>query len=258
MNAAVLAALAMAAGACVSHQSSPARPSPLSAKPRITVSALPQTVTNEWRPVAAPPRPPAASAPSNLPPATVLAPASVPASPLPAVTAALTTGVVAAADVGGAYRLRPGDPIVINLRGIPKEDEFENLVDEGGFIKLPYLERVKAAGRTCSQVEDEIERLYVEGKIYRAVSVNVITRLQSYFIQGEVKIPGRVPLTTAVTLLQAIAQAGGYTDYAKEEDVRIIRAGKTNLYNGKELKKFPERDVRIEPGDVINVERKFF
>ena len=157
------------------------------------------------------------------------------------------------------YKLRVGDPVVINLRGIlPRDEEIECLVDEGGFVKVPYLERIKAAGLSTSQLEDEIERRYIDGKIYKSISVGVIMPSQSYFIQGEVKVPGRVILLTPVTLLQAIAQAGGYTDYADEGDVRIIRAGRTQRHNAKDLSRYPERDVRIEPGDVINVTRSPF
>lgn len=168
-------------------------------------------------------------------------------------------GLPTVSDQPQGYKLRVGDPVVINLRGIlPRDEEIECLVDEGGFVKVPYLDRIKAAGLSTSQLEDEIERRYVDGKIYKSITVGVIMPSQSYFIQGEVRVPGRVPLLTPVTLLQAIAQAGGYTDYADEGDVRIIRAGRTQRHNAKDLSRFPERDVRIEPGDVINVTRSPF
>ena len=281
-------ALALVSGACARRGPLGGRAAPVPAKPRFSAPAAPLSATNEWRPVVSPisttvgsPAAPAAPAyvpaPAPLrpavavtapaptvraeepPPAARPLPAPVPA-PAPAASAAISvTGVTSVLDAPIGYRLRPSDPVVINLRGIlPRDEEIECLVDESGFVKVPYLDRIKAAGLSASQLEDEIERRYIEGKIYKSITVGVIMPSQSYFIQGEVKIPGRVQLITGVTLLQVIAQAGGYTDFADQSDVRIIRAGRTLRFNAKDLARFPERDVRIEPGDVINVTRSPF
>lgn len=266
--------LVLATGACARRSPLGGRLSPPPAKPRAAAPASAAALTNEWRPVVSPvvaaPATPLAPAPVPAPaplrptmavsaPAPAVRPAEVaPATPAPAPAPAVAAlpGVASVLDSNVAYRLRPGDPVIINLRGIlPRDEEVECLVDESGCVKVPYLDRIKAAGLSTSQLEDEIERRYVEGKIYRSITVGVIMPSQSYFIQGEIKIPGRVQLTTRVTLLQAIAQAGGYTDYADQTDVRIIRAGRTLRFNAKDLSRFPERDVRIEPGDVINVTR---
>ena len=270
----------LAAGACVHRAPSAARNLPPPAKPRVTASATALTATSEWRsvvsPVRAPDPVPAPSLATATSPGTstvsllrpamsVTAPAPALATPAPPAPVVLTsvlstaTSVTSDVDQAGGYRLRAGDPVVINLRGIlPRDEEIECMVDESGLVKVPYLERIKAAGLSTSQLEDEIERRYVDGKIYKSITVGVIMPSQSYFIQGEVKLPGRMPLTTRVTLLQVIAQAGGYTDFADQGDVRIIRAGRTMRFNAKELARFPERDVRIEPGDVVNVTRSAF
>lgn len=272
-------ALALAASACARRGPLGGRVSSAPAKPKLSAPATSPSATNEWRPVVSPiattvGAPVAPAAPASVPvpaplrptmavtaPAPTVRPMETPPSPRAPPAPVLVgvtgvTGVTSVLDAPMGYRLRPGDPVIINLRGImPRDEEIECMVDEGGFIKVPYLERIKAAGLSTSQLEDEIERRYVDGKIYRTITVGVIMPSKSYFIQGEVKLPGRVQLLTPVTLLQVIAQAGGYTDYADQTDVRIIRAGRTLRFNAKDLARFPERDVRIEPGDVINVTR---
>lgn len=155
-----------------------------------------------------------------------------------------------------AYRLKPSDPLVIFLRGIlPRDDQIENVIDEDGYIKLPYLGAIMAAGLTTSQLENEIQRLYIDRQIYKHLTVNVVMPSQSYYVQGEVRNPGRFPMITGVTLLQAIAQAGGYTDFADRSDVRVNRAGQVNRYSAKEIEKHPESDIRIESGDIVIVTR---
>jgi protein involved in polysaccharide export with SLBB domain len=186
----------------------------------------------------------------------LLAPRSPAAAPAAAPVAGSTSGDLVSTI---AYKLRAGDPIVIFLRGIqPKEDQIEDIIDEGGYVKLPYLDNVLAAGKTTSQLENEIQRLYIDRQIYKHITVNVVMPSQSYFVQGEVKNPGRYPMVTDMTLLQTIATAGGNTDFADETNVKVIRAGRTERYNVRDIKRHPERDVRVEPGDVIQVERSIF
>ena len=157
------------------------------------------------------------------------------------------------------YRLRPGDPVVIFLRGIfPKDDQVEDIIDEEGFINLPYLDGIKAADKTTTQLESEIQRAYISRQIYKNVSVNVVMPSQSYFVRGELKSPGRYSLVTGVTLLQVIAASGGYTEFADRTRIKIIRGDKVLVFNAREIEKAPERDIQIEPGDVIVVERKIF
>jgi polysaccharide export outer membrane protein len=155
-----------------------------------------------------------------------------------------------------AYRLRPGDPLIIYLRGIyPRDEQIEQMIDERGFINLPHIDTVLAAGRTSSELEAEIQRTYIERKIYRQITVNVVMPSQSYYIRGEVQRPGRYPLVTGTTVLQAIAAAGGYTDYANPKNIRITRGGKVINVNARDLERRPERDVDVESGDVIVVPR---
>jgi polysaccharide export outer membrane protein len=158
-----------------------------------------------------------------------------------------------------AYRLRGGDPVIIFLRGIlPKDDELQDIIDEAGYVNLPYIGAVLAAGRTTSQLEAEIQRLYIEKQIYKSITVNVVVPSQSFFVRGEARTPGRFPLITGMTVLQAISAAGGYSDFADPKGVNIIRGGKSIRVNARDFERHPEKDVPIEPGDVIVIPRSLF
>lgn len=158
---------------------------------------------------------------------------------------------------GAAYRLRPGDSVIVVLRTVQSE-QFEMVVDENGDIKLPYIGAVRAAGRTAREVEDQIQKLYIDGKIYRFITVNVLVPTRSYFVRGEVRNPGRFPLMGSVRLLQAIAAAGGFTDFADISDIRLTRGDRTYRLNGREIERNPEKDIEIEAGDTIVVKRTWY
>lgn len=173
-------------------------------------------------------------------------PAVNPSSP------AVVTGVDAQVQPS-AYTLRPLDPVYIRFSGIMEQQVLELVVDENGEISLLHLPPVKAAGLTTSALEEKIEQLYVDGGIYKHVSVNVTMTAKVYYVQGQVFQPGQFQLMSGTTLLQAIAGARGPTDYANLKKVTINRQGKMYRYNLKELEKDPSKDVKIEAGDVIKV-----
>lgn len=159
----------------------------------------------------------------------------------------------------GLYNLQPLDPLVISLLGIPVEKQFETTIDENGQITMPYLDdSIQAAGLSVSALERKIQQLYTEGEIYRNITVNIQTSAKSYFMEGEVNRPQEYPLNRRITLLQAIAAAGGYTEYADKKDISITRKGDIIKANGKELEKYPEHDIAIEAGDRIKVDRTFY
>lgn len=157
------------------------------------------------------------------------------------------------------YRLKAMDSIAIQLKGLPiGSDMIESVIDEQGNISLPYIGSVKAAGLTTSELEKAIYKDYVDGQIYRdSISITVTAEQQSFYLWGEIRQPGRYPLTAGTTLLQAIASAGGYSSFANQKKVELIRGSDKYNFNGKDLEQTPEKDPEIESGDVIRVERSF-
>ncbi|MFL2876547.1 MAG: polysaccharide biosynthesis/export family protein [Pontiellaceae bacterium] len=159
----------------------------------------------------------------------------------------------------GAYRLQPLDPLFIRFSGILDQVQLDPVIDENGEISLLHIEdSIIAAGLTTSELEDKIERLYIEGEIYRNISVNVTMTAKVFYVQGEVLQPGQFPLSSGTTLLQAIASARGYTSFANKKKVTVTRQGKIYTYNLKILEKDPSKDVKIEAGDVIKVWQQWY
>lgn len=153
-----------------------------------------------------------------------------------------------------AYKLKPLDPLYIRFNGVLDQQFLEPVIDENGDINLLHIDNpVKAAGSTTSELEDTIEQLYINGGIYRTISVNVTMTAKVYYVQGEVFQPGQFPLSSGTTLLQAIAGARGYTSFANRKKVTISRQGKIYTYNLIALEKDPSQDIKIEAGDVIKV-----
>lgn len=159
----------------------------------------------------------------------------------------------------GLYSLKPLDPLMITLLGIPKETVIETTVDEYGQITLPYIsDPIEVVGLSTSALEREIQRIYTEGEIYRNITVNIQTTAKTYFMEGEIARPMEYNLNRRITLLQAIAAASGYTEYADKKDITIIRRGEIIKVNAKEIEKHPEMDIQIEAGDRIKVDRTFY
>lgn len=161
--------------------------------------------------------------------------------------------------VVGMYQLKSLDPLQISLLGIPEEKLIETVIDERGMITIPYVnDPVLAAGLTTSELERKIQDIYMDGGIYRNVTVNIQTTAKSYFVEGEVRNPQEYPLVRRITLLQAIAAASGYTEYANKKNVTITRDGQVIKVNAKELEENPEWDIPVEAGDRIKVHRSIF
>jgi protein involved in polysaccharide export with SLBB domain len=161
------------------------------------------------------------------------------------------------------YRIQVNDTLMIALRGItPEQPNLEMVVDEKGDIKLPYINTVKAEGSTASELEDAIRSSYLTNKIYRHITVNVIlpsqaTPAPSFYIKGEVRQPGRLLFVNGMTVLKAIASAGGPTDYFSPS-LTLLRGQQKIKINYYDIEKHPERDQPVQEGDIIIVEKSIF
>ena len=166
---------------------------------------------------------------------------------------ALVSGLLPAGAQGtDIYRLGPGDEIRITVFGHPDlSGEYE--VDGMGRLALPLIQEVIADGLTLRKLEQVItKKLKPDFLINPKVSVDVLN-YRPFYIIGEVKKPGSYAYVNGMTIVNAIAIAGGYTYRAKENDVLIIRAGDTNRE-----KNSVDHNAVVLPGDVIEVPERFF
>lgn len=123
-----------------------------------------------------------------------------------------------------AYAVGPGDLLAVNVW---KNEALSQrvIVRPDGFITLPLLGDVAADGRTVDAIADDIanraQKFYTERPV---VSVEV-AELHSYriYVLGEVARPGEFTPRGQVTVLQALALAGGFTRFASPNDITILR-----------------------------------
>ena len=224
-------------------------------------------------PVAAKPTPKAKPAPSAKPvakpipaakPPTPVIPAETPAPVPPPITEPSAIPSVTEPQVddtydGVAYLLKQGDVVQVSLRGIPNAEAIELIIDEKGMIPLPFINEVQAAGLTSSELARNIRQIYQDEGIYRNISVSIVVPTRYYFVQGEIRQPGRFQIVSATRISQAIAGAGGYTEFASGRVV-IKRGGKIvkTIRNARRLERTPDDDIRVEPDDIIEVQRSLW
>jgi polysaccharide biosynthesis/export protein len=127
-----------------------------------------------------------------------------------------------------------------------------------GMISIPLVDDVKAAGMTPLQLKEYLLaklREYVETP---DVTV-IVSEANSYrvFVQGEVKTPGVFKLRSETTLVQLIIMAGGFTDWANQKKITVMRkeGGKDTriVVNYKKIIEGDsgEKDIVLKSGDII-------
>jgi protein involved in polysaccharide export with SLBB domain len=92
------------------------------------------------------------------------------------------------------------------------------------------------------------------------VSVKQVADTLWYYVDGEVGTHGsRQIYNSRITVLKAIASAGGFTDFANKKKVKVTRAdGRTVIINCVKARDNPSLDLEIYPGDKIYVPRRFW
>jgi polysaccharide biosynthesis/export protein len=170
-------------------------------------------------------------------------------------TAPQGPGVIASSN----YRIGPQDQLLITVVDEPElTGKFP--VDRDGMFSYPYLNRVKAAGMTAEELQNQLATLLRNGYL-RSPQVRVEIdqfRSQSVMVIGEVRQAGKIPMTGAsMTLLEALVASGSPTAQASSEIIVRHRAvdGKEAeeiRINRKELE-LGKSDVILRDGDIINV-----
>jgi polysaccharide export outer membrane protein len=173
-----------------------------------------------------------------------------------AAAACLSAGCDGAADLPrlpdaaeGEYRLGPGDQVRLITFG---EDQLtgEFRVDAGGAVALPLVGDLHAGGLTPRGLAQATEAALVRLQLMPSPSVSVeVIAYRPFFVLGEVTRPGQYAYQPGMTVVAAVAVAGGFTYRAVSDRFSIVRladgaAGAEGL---------AERQTRVQPGDVITV-----
>lgn len=148
------------------------------------------------------------------------------------------------------YRLGVGDRLRVTVYNeVDLSGEFD--VGPAGTVNLPLIGEVVAQGRTIPEVEDAAEEMFLQGYLKSpSVSIEVLN-YRPFYILGEVNSPGSYPFVNGMTVLNAVALAGGFTYRASEDTVLLKREGTTSEVS-------VAVDTPVLPGDVLTVEERFF
>jgi polysaccharide export outer membrane protein len=151
------------------------------------------------------------------------------------------------------YGLGPGDQVRIITFG---EDNLtgELRVNDSGSIALPLIGAVHAAGLTSQGLEGAVGAALQRGNLVRNPSVAVeIIAYRPIYVLGEVNKPGQYPYQPGMTVVTAVAVAGGFTYRAVEGYASVVRTS-----DGAAMESRATRQDFVRPGDVITVfERRF-
>lgn len=162
--------------------------------------------------------------------------------------------------IEGTYVISRGDILEIVTWKEPDFSRPQVLVRTDGFISLPLINDVKAAGRTPMQLKKEIEKKLAAYVANPLVTVNVtIPDSQKFYVLGEVIRIGEYNLTKRLRVLQAFALAGGFTEWAEKDEIILLRqeGGKERIYriDYKDLVKGEnlEQNIELKANDTIIV-----
>jgi polysaccharide export outer membrane protein len=183
-------------------------------------------------------------------------------TPVPVGTSGTSGTFGRVTDTGTAndYRLAAGDKLRIEVY---KDTQLSQSlqVRPDGKITLPLVGDVAAAGRTSVELRDAIGSALKDYITNPVVTVIVVEATpQVVYVTGEVTKPGALTLMTGhISVLQALAMAGGFTDFANKKDIRVLRKSPS----GMQTLKFNYKDAlddgnRVEPlqlqaGDTVIV-----
>jgi polysaccharide export outer membrane protein len=158
-----------------------------------------------------------------------------------------------AANVGADYRLVPGDKLRIEVY---KDAQLSQSVQvrPDGKITLPLANDVVAAGQTPAELRESITsslRTYISNPTVTVIVVETVPPV--IYVMGEVNQAGPQPLNGRLDVLQALAAAGGFKDFANTKNIKIRRGSEILRFNYNEAIQGRGTPLLLKPGDTVIV-----
>ncbi len=158
--------------------------------------------------------------------------------------------------------LGPGDSIRISFTTAPEMNTAQKIRADGK-VSLPAVGQVTASGKTLSQLENELKRLYAPQLTNTDVLVTLDNAAIEVYISGSVRSPGKLAFDRPTTILQAIMQAGGPNPFGNLRSIHLIRitngVEKTQLVDLRPtLAGETTRAFYVRNGDIIQVPQSPF
>lgn len=145
-----------------------------------------------------------------------------------------------------------GDKVTIIVYDEPDLNVKDARIRRSGVLAVPLIGDVRVVGRTANEIASEVTALLLDGYLKKpSVSVDV-EKFHLYYIKGEVRNPGGYRFVDGLSVEKAIALAGGVTERASENDIRLTRS-----IDGTTVDRVTPT-AEVGPGDVITVGESFF
>jgi polysaccharide biosynthesis/export protein len=156
------------------------------------------------------------------------------------------------------YRLVAGDKLRIEVYKEPQLSQSLQIRPDGK-ITLPLVGDVLAAGVTPQELTKTLTERLREFVTAPAVTVIVAETIPPMiYVMGEVTKPGALPITGPMTVVQALAVAGGFKEFANPKKIRILRKGSNGTvqtidFDYRDAIASPDRPLLLQPGDTVIV-----
>jgi len=161
------------------------------------------------------------------------------------------------AGVEADYHLGAGDKLRIEVYKDPQLSQSVQIRPDGK-ITLPLVGDVVATGMTPIELRDSLAKSLTEYITNPTVTVIVVEAESAHaFVMGEVTHPGPVQLHGPMTILQALAMAGGFKEFANTKDVKVLRPKGNGLetlhFNYKDVLSGEAKPFYLKSGDTVIV-----
>lgn len=194
-----------------------------------------------------------------------------PVIPLPKITAAALTltavlclssvqadakqasaGAPPAAPAGKEYHLGTGDKVRVIVFGEASlSGEF--IVSDTGAISFPLVGAIPATGLTLAQFQEGLRSKLADGYLRDPRVSAEVLNFRPFYILGEVQKPGEYPYTSGLTVMNAVATAGGFSYRANTRSIVVRHANAT-----KDDQVDLTTSTQVAPGDTIRIKERFF
>lgn len=157
-----------------------------------------------------------------------------------------------------SYVLGPYDKVSVDVFGLPELSRVVQ-IDASGRISLPLIGSMEVSGTSANELETQVAGLLRQNHVRSPqVSVNVVEAVsQVVTVDGEVKTPGAIPAAGKLTLMRAIARAGGVTEFANMKHVVVLRSVEGRryaaLYDVRAIRQGLYSDPEVFANDVVLV-----
>lgn len=151
------------------------------------------------------------------------------------------------------YKVGPDDEIMLRVFAEP-DLTGAYIVGTNGMMAVPLIGDVFVEGLSLKEIQNKLVTLLKDGYLLDPQITIEIKKYRPFYILGEVKVPGSYSYVSNMSILNAVAVAGGFTYRAnkKSVDIKRTRNKSTDVISGEAL------DSLVLPGDIIIVKERFF